>query len=231
MRQVTASGGSAARGRPLPASTTVQRLQAWHPSTMGFGFKGLRSARNWDGQPPGARKVTRHSTLASRFCGRTNSRGYASRDCIGAGRPPDGARLPADCPAVAIPRPTVRRRTARGVRRSPGASPRCPRGARLRRRNQASGRTPLRVADRLRSDVLLTGFEAAPAGAAAVLPRYYLGYLNSWSIRGKRWKGSWGPALDAEFRSGTGRPGNRDRRNSPAGRRRSVAQRRVDPHG
>lgn len=30
------------------------------------------------------------TVLASRFCGRTNSRGYASRDCIGAGRLPDG---------------------------------------------------------------------------------------------------------------------------------------------
>lgn len=40
-------------------------------------------------------------------------------------------------------------------------------------------RTTTGVADRLRSDVPLTGFEAAPSGAAAVLPRYYLGYLNS----------------------------------------------------
>lgn len=169
-----------------------------HPSTTAYGFKGLRSARTWGGQPPGAQKVTRHSThldtaviepqvsvrrpfarvvrqlksslmgllrtsravedvevaykptawsakpesdqprasrfhdntfrsrctasaipvcdgttppathdracrptrkgatvLASRFCGRTSSRGYASRDCIGAGRPKDGAFAPA----------------------------------------------------------------------------------------------------------------------------------------
>lgn len=221
-------------------------LTGLHPSTMAYGFKGLRSARTWDGQPPGAQKVTRHSThldtavirpqvsvrrafarvvrqlksslmgllrtshaiddvevaykptawsaepesdqprassnhdntfrprctasaipvcdgttppathdracpptrkgatvLASRFCGRTNSRGYASRDCIGAGRPPDGAFAPAGrLSRRAIPRPTVRRHTARGVRRSAVASPRCPRGARLRGRNQASGRTP-----------------------------------------------------------------------------------------
>ncbi len=173
-------------------------LTGLHSSMMASGLKGLRSARTWDGQPPGAQKVTRHSAhldtaviepqvsvrrafarvvcplksslmgllrtghavddvevayeptawsakpesdqprafsnhdsafrsrctasaipvcdgttppathdracpptrkgatvLASRFCGRTNSRGYASRDCIGAGRPPDGAFTPA----------------------------------------------------------------------------------------------------------------------------------------
>lgn len=37
-------------------------LTGLHPSTMACGFNGLRSARTWDGQPPGAQKVTRHST-------------------------------------------------------------------------------------------------------------------------------------------------------------------------
>jgi hypothetical protein len=222
-------------------------LTGLHPSTMAYGFKGLRSARTWGGQSPGVQKVTRHSThldtaviepqvsvrrafarvvrrLKNSLMGllRTShavddvevaykptawsaepesdqprassnhdntfrSRCTASaipvccdgrtprrRTIVPARRPgkarpcslhdsvagrtaggmrhvtasvPVGGqmgrlRLPAGCPAVAIPRPTVRRRTARGVRRSAATSPRCPRGARLRGRNQASGRPP-----------------------------------------------------------------------------------------
>lgn len=245
MRQVTASGGSAARGRPLPASATAQRLQActrrrWLTGSRGYAVHGLgtdsRQAPTMTTpcgrdvrlprrtivparRPGKARPRSLHDSVAGRTAG--GMRHVTASVLVGhrMGR----LRLPAGCPAGAIPRPTARRRTARGGRRSAIASPRCPRGARLRGRNRASERTPWMP------------WPEYPDLLPQALPRFchatIWGISIPWSIRGKRWKGSWGPALDAEFRSGTGRPGNRDRRNSPAGRRRSVAQRRVDPRG
>lgn len=195
MRHVTASGGSAARGRPLPASATAQRLQActrrrWLTGSRGYAVHGLGTDSR---QAPGANhdntlrsRCTASAThdracpptrkgataFASRFCGRTNSRGYASRDCIGAGRPPDGTFAPAG------------RLSRRGDPEADGAETHGSRRAEVCNclATMSARRATPRAKPGLRENSVdaMAGIPGlAPAGAAAVLPRYYLGYLNS----------------------------------------------------
>src|SRR4051812_19244807 len=201
MRQVTASGGSAARGRPLPASATVQRLQActrrrWLTGPRGYAVHGLGADSR---QAPGrSRDIPRslHDSVAGRTAG--GMRHVTASVLVGR------ERGVCACRPVVPPRRYATGRRCGDVRLEACGGLQAPRhDVRAARYSAVETRAPGEP-----HRVLLTGFEAAPVGAAAVLPRYYLGYLNSWSIRGKRWKGSWGPALDAEFRSGTGRPGN-----------------------